>query len=115
MYNDIILKLLSEITDEDYLPDNFNENSKVSSIIAGSDDMNQVVITIAKKRIYLSVIGSPYLTAMSKWLQKELIKGCPETLKQKTLSSLIKQFHLPSYRRQDGLLILSLIEQIKAP
>lgn len=112
MYNDMIVKWLAKITDEDYLPDDISESDKVC--IAAGSDMNQVVITMARKHVYFSVVGSPYLMAMTKWLQQQLIKEDIVTLKQQTISTLVDQFHLPSYKRQDALLILSLIEQINA-
>ena len=112
MYNDIILRWLSAITPQDYLSGKVAQGGQIC--IAAGAEMNQIIITIIKKQVYFSVVGSPYLMAMTKWLQQMLIKDDITGLKQQTVLTLARQFDLPAYKRQDALLILSLIEQINA-
>ena len=83
MYNDVILKWLSAITPQDYLSGEIVQGDH--RCIAAGGEMNQIVITFVKKQVYFSVVGSPYLMAMTKWLQQVLIKDDIAKLRQHTI------------------------------
>ena len=107
MYNQRVLKWLLKIDKNDYLSD----KSLSPKVIMGEGNQ-QVVFAISEDKCYFSVIGSPYLMAMSKWLQAVINKGQYTSIKDYSIIQLVELFDLPEHKRQDALLILQLIEQL---
>ena len=107
MYSDLIIHYLEMIKVEDRVsPKRYND-----CIMAGYG-MQRSLMLINNDSVLYSVVGSPYLMAMTKWLQQELLVKNIKTLKQYNISDLVLLFDLPAYKRQDALLILELIQQV---
>lgn len=105
--NHKIEQLLSQVSLADAMPQN-----TVASYQIGEGSM-QVVLHVGET-VTFKVHGDPYLIAMVKWLQQQLIAGKHQQLRASTMVELTEFFALPEYKEKNALLILQLIDKIYA-
>ena len=108
MYNQQVLQWLLKINEDDCL-----ELDQSSVVITAGSDYQQVVFGEIDKKYYFCVIGSPYLMAMTKWLQEQLNTSPAMSLEHYDVTQLVDLFELPQHKRKDALLIVQLIEQLQ--
>lgn len=104
-----VLSLLKSINFQD-----FQCNGKqVKTIAYAGEDQRQVFIYCNQKNYSFKAIGSPYLLGMTKWIVMQLQNGQLAFLTTLDITKLQYTFDLPAHKRQDALIILQLIEQVK--
>ena len=105
--HDKVEQLLAQVSLADAMPQN-----TVASYQSGEGSM-QVVLHIGET-VTFKVHGDPYLIAMMKWLQQQLIIGKHQLLRALTMVELTEMFALPEHKQKNALLILQLIDKIYA-
>lgn len=106
MYNNLVKKLLAEVSFEDaiILP----EQVKYCVI----DNFSVIEMYISEKKISFRVYGGAYMLAMIKWLQNKLQHKAD--IKKISLQELVKEFELPEFEYRNASQIIELIEKINA-
>ena len=104
MYNQIVKKMLAEISknDGDIYPN--QDKYRVS------DDFSTIEIYIGEKRVSFKVLGDAYIVAMTKWLQVKL--QSKENSQEISFQNLVEIFDLPKVKYRNAIQIVELIEKI---
>jgi hypothetical protein len=108
MYNDNILEWLFRVSEADYL-----NKKKLDKAYYVGNESTKIYFDLSTSPAKFSVIGSPYLIAMVKWFQQELLNNEDAGVPNYNLPMLIDTFSLPFNKRQDAMFLLELTGKIK--